>query len=427
MQEAEHTKEMRYMRISNRIRLLALLAALAMLAAACGGGESAEEAPGDAGGSEEAAQGEGGGEPIILGGLYDLTGATGDVGTPYSEGSRGYVEWRNEQGGAGGRQIDLRWQDFAYDVAVAEQLYSQFVSEGAVGVIGWGTGDTEALRGRIAQDEVPFLSASLSEELINTEESPYNFVVVATYSDQMRIALEYIAEQDPGAAVAVFHHDSPFGTSPIDDGEAYIEQAGLDISGYRAYAMPSGATDYSAELRRATDEGADWIVVSNVASPCAQLVSNISEQGLDLGVMGLNWCTSEITVELAGDAAEGMLGVNPFVPPTGEAEGLEQPREYLEAQGESLEDKGVHYLQGWWTTHVLVEAIATVVESGDEVTGANIKEALETNTYETGGVTPAVSFSEESHRGSGTASIWTVEDGQWTRIEQDREPQRFDS
>jgi hypothetical protein len=34
----------------------------------------------------------------------------------------------------------------------------------------------------------------------------------------MRITLRWIAEQEAGkhVEVAVFHHDSPFGTSPID-------------------------------------------------------------------------------------------------------------------------------------------------------------------------------------------------------------------
>jgi branched-chain amino acid transport system substrate-binding protein len=408
------------MRISNGTRrLLALLAALAMLGAACGGDDDGDAAQGgDSGEDGQSA------EPIVLGALCDLTGATGDVGTPWCEAVRGYVDWRNADGGVGGRQIDLRWQDYQYDVSVAERLYSEYVAEGAVGVIGWGTGDTEALRGRIAQDEVPFVSASLSENLTDPEESPYNFVALATYSDNMRIALDYIADQDPGAAVAVFHHDSPFGTSPVPDGEAHIEEAGLDISDYQAYAMPGGATDYSSELRQALDRGADWVVINNVASPCAQLVSNVAEQNLDLnGVIGLNWCTSEILLELAGDAAEGFYGVSPVTPPTGDAEGLEPLREYLEGQGETLEDKGVHYVQAWYTTHVLVEGIAQVVEAGDEVTGPNIKAAMEETTVDTGGAIPEVDFSAESHRGSNAASIWVVEDGQFVEVESQRTPQ----
>jgi hypothetical protein len=45
------------------------------------------------------------GDPIVIGGIFDLSGATGDVGTPYSEGARDYVDWRNStQDGVGGRR-----------------------------------------------------------------------------------------------------------------------------------------------------------------------------------------------------------------------------------------------------------------------------------------------------------------------------------
>ncbi|MGH2555046.1 MAG: ABC transporter substrate-binding protein, partial [Actinomycetota bacterium] len=85
--------------MKRRHTLLAALLALVVVATACGG---------DDGGGGEA---DGGGEPITIGGLFDLTGATSDVGVPYSEGVRGYVEWRNANGGVADRSINLVWED----------------------------------------------------------------------------------------------------------------------------------------------------------------------------------------------------------------------------------------------------------------------------------------------------------------------------
>src|SRR5207249_3208520 len=113
--------------------LVALTAAVALLMAACGGG---------GGGQAQ-------GKPIVVGAVFDLSGATADIGTPYSQGVRDYVDWRNANGGVSGRPIALKWQDYKYEVPTAEQLYTQFVSEGAIAFQGWGTGDTEALRGKI--------------------------------------------------------------------------------------------------------------------------------------------------------------------------------------------------------------------------------------------------------------------------------------
>lgn len=397
--------------------LLALFMMFALVIAACG-----DDGTGDTDAGETDDGGEATGEPIIVGVISDLSGATADVGTPYSEGIRGYVDWINERGGVDGRPLEAMWEDYQYDVAIAERLYSDFIAQGAVVIQGWGTGDTEALRSRVNSDEVPFMSASYSAGLIDPSETPYNFVPGTSYSDQMRIALQWISEQDPEAEVAVFHHDSPFGTSPVEDGADYIDEQGYDL-GYETYVMPGGATDFVGELRRVEQQGASYIIVQNVESPAAVLARDVADQGLDIQVMLLNWAAGETFIELAGDAAEGAIGVQPWAPAAHETEGQDDARAYLEEQGESLEDKGLHYTQGWWTMALMAEGIADVVESGEEVTGPAIRDALEQiQDFDTGGVSLPISFSSESHAGMDGSPLWQVEGGVWTLLEESRTP-----
>lgn len=384
---------------------LAVLTAAVLMLAACG--DDGDGGNGDAGD----------GDPIVIGNLADLSGATADVGTPYSEGVRAYVDWRNDSGGLGGRPIELLWEDYQYDVAVAERLYADFTAEGAVAIQGWGTADTEALRGRVNQDEIPFMSASYSEELTHAEETPYNFVVATSYSDQMRIALRWIHENDPGAQVAVFHHDSPFGQSPVGDGEAYIEENGLDL-GYHVFVMPGGATDFVGELQRAEAEGVGYAIVQNVESPAAQLAQDINAQGLDIQLVLLNWAGGELFIELAGDAAEGAVSVQPWTPVANDVPGQDDAKAYLEEQGDEL--SSLHFTQGWWTMAVMADAIEQVVESGDEVTGAAIREALTTvEDFDTGGVSLPITLStrDDGRRAGMVCSpMWTVDGGEWTPL-----------
>ena len=95
----------------NRPVLAAAFGAAVVWGAGCGGGE----ADPDTG-------------AIKVGAIFDLTGATADVGTPYGEGVRGFADWTNSQGGIEGRPIELIYQDYGYQVDRAEQLYTQFVS-----------------------------------------------------------------------------------------------------------------------------------------------------------------------------------------------------------------------------------------------------------------------------------------------------------
>lgn len=397
-------------------RGVAALAVAALALTACGGGDDTASSGGGGG--------EGGGEPIKVGVLSDLSGATADVGTPYAEGIRGYADWINSNGGIEGRDLELLANDYGYKVPAAEQLYSQYLSEGVVAVQGWGTGDTEALRQKVTQDELPFMSASYAETLVNPEETPYNFVVASTYSDQIRVALKQIAEEVGNARteVAVFHNDSPFGTAPLEDGADYIKEQGYDF-GYETYAMPAGATDYAGILSQAKAQGAKYAIVQNVSGPGALLTRNIEQQGLDMKVVCLVWCSDQGFITTAGQAAEGTLMVQPWAPPTVDAEGFAEVNDYLESKGSSLDEKGLHYSQGWYTMHVMAEGIRKLITDGEEVTGPALKTALEEmGPVSTGGVSADIEFSGESHKGTSGSGVYTVEGGKMVQVAESVEP-----
>ncbi|GMQ79117.1 MAG: ABC transporter substrate-binding protein [Anaerolineae bacterium] len=353
------------------------------------------------------------GEPIKVGAIFDLTGPTSDVGTPYSEGLTDFVNWYNDAGGFDGEPLDLVSADYAYAVDQAEQLYSQYVGEGVVAFMGWGTGDTEALRSRIAADEIPFMSASYSDVLGDPAEAPYNFLIGTGYGAQAVAAVQWAI--DEGAdSVAIFHHDSPFGQSPVAMAKEYAENAGLDFS---VFPMPGGATDFTAELTQVKDAGVDFILIQNVSSPASTLVKNIRDFGLDTDVICLNWCSDELFISLAGDAAEGVLGTSPFAFPGSGVDGLKEMEEYLSANGQNLEDKGIRYVQGWLTMKVMAAAIEDVVDAGDEVTGPNIKAALEAmQNYDTGGITQNLSFSSNNHAANKAVQFYEVQNGGWTAV-----------
>jgi branched-chain amino acid transport system substrate-binding protein len=375
---------------------------LAALALAVGAGACGDDDSGGGGGGDEA---------VKVGGIFDLSGATADVGTPYAEGVKGFVEDWNQQGA--GPKIELISEDYKYDVAVAERLYSRLKAEGVVAVQGWGTGDTEALRGRIAADRLPFMSASYADTLTDPSETPFNFVVATSYSDQMRLALQHIAEESPGAQVASFHHDSPFGESPQEAGKEEADELGL---GFETYAMPAEATDFVPQLRRAQAQGANYVIVQNVSTPAAQVAKNIQEQGLDMKVVCLNWCGDELFVDLAGKAADGVIGVMPFAPASAKAEGLSQPRDFLSKSGGNLDKEGLHYVQGWYTMAVMAEGIKRAAEGGD-VSGESIKQALEEmDAFDTGGVSAPIDFSPESHAGMQGSKLYEIKDGTWTEL-----------
>ena len=379
------------------------LMTLVGLAACGGGGDSAAD------------------DAIRIGAIFDLTGPTADIGTHYAGGIRGFVEWTNQQGGIAGRPIDLSYQDYAYQVGRAEQLYSQYVGSGVVAFMGWGTGDTEALRQRIVDDQIPFTSASLSHILGDPTEAPYNFLIAPTYSDQFFIVLDYIKEDyttrggTGRPTVALMHNASPFGLSPWQQGgREYAESIGVDA---RAFEMPAGATDFTAEVTRIRQFGAQYVVFQNTSAPAALALRNARSLGLDATFICLNWCANELLIDLAPEATESVVGSMPFAPISTEVEGTNDMQAYLESEGVAPEEMSNAFTQGWWTMAVMAEGIRRTLEGGLELTGPNIKAALETLTdFDTGGVSVPITLTPEDHRGAKGLRLYVVESRAWRPV-----------
>ncbi|NTU83595.1 MAG: ABC transporter substrate-binding protein, partial [Chloroflexales bacterium] len=298
------------------------------------------------------------GEPIKVGAIFDLTGPTADVSKPYSQGVIAFVDWKNANGGVAGRPIELISQDYAYDTAKAEELYTQFVGENVVAFSGWGTGDTEALKNKITQDKIPFISGSYSAALANPAETPYNFLTAPTYSDQLVVAMKWALEDwkakgnSDAPKFAYLINDSPFGRSPLADGTAFATANG--VAEPIEVPSPKGATDLTPQLTQIKDSGANYVFIQNTAAPASLALKNAKSLGLETQFVCLNWCANELLVKLAGPDAEGVAGTIPFSP-TGP--GAEVAIAYAKEKGIDFGGADSSFVQGWTAMSILVAGI----------------------------------------------------------------------
>src|SRR5260370_39448349 len=127
------------------------------------------------------------GEEIKVGGIFDLTGVTSDVGKSFAKGVRDGVQWTNENGGINGKKIHLADVDYGYKMPEAVAAYKRMVNDDKVIMInGWGTGDTEQLKDQGHADKMPYISGSFSAHLTDPTKTPYNHFCPQRYADQRR-------------------------------------------------------------------------------------------------------------------------------------------------------------------------------------------------------------------------------------------------
>jgi len=203
---------------------------------------------------------------IPIGHLADYSGGTSDVGTPYGQAVADTFAWVNRNGGVGGKQLKIDTNDYGYQVPRAIALYKKWSgSEKVAAIMGWGTADTEALTGFLAQDKIPDISASYAAALTDPEgasgkakPAPYNFFYGPSYSDAMRAMLIWAAEDwktKGKSGKPKFAHmgaNHPYPNAPKAAGEALAAELGFEVLPPLVFALGPLATrrtDAAVSLR----------------------------------------------------------------------------------------------------------------------------------------------------------------------------------
>ena len=257
---------------------------------------------------------------IAIGHLQDLSGGTSDVGTPYGQGVADTFAWVNKNGGVGGKQLNVDSNDYGYQVPRAIALYKKWSAPDSkvAAIMGWGTADTEALTGFLAQDKIPDISGSYAAALTDPEgtsgkakPAPYNFFYGPSYSDSMRAMLTWAADDwkakgKPGKPKFVhMGANHPYPNAPKAAGEALATELGFEVLPPLVFALAPG--DYSAQCLSLKSAGANYAYLGNTAASNISVLKACKTAGVDVQFMGNVWGMDENAAKTAGDAADGVI------------------------------------------------------------------------------------------------------------------------
>jgi branched-chain amino acid transport system substrate-binding protein len=347
-------------------------------------------------------------EEIVIGHIADLTGATGDVGKPYAEGVQGAADWINANGGVNGKTIKLQRFDYAYKIPEALNIYKKFVTQDKIwAIMGWGTGDTEALKEQIVKDQVVYVSASYSAHLTDPAKSGYNFFCNADYSTMLRAGLKYIKDnwkESRKPKVAFIYPDHPYGKAPIPAGKKYAEELGFEIVGEENVGLKD--IDATTQMLSLKSKAPDFAWIGGTTGSTAVILKDAKKQGLSVKFFSNIWGIDENTIKLAGDAAEGALAMTGAVAYGADVPGMKAIKEITKG-----EPQASHYIRGWMSMLTMAEGLKRADKAG-QLNGPGLKAALETmKDFETGGLTAPITYTDKDHRPHMTTYIKEVSGG----------------
>ena len=361
---------------------------------------------------------------IVVGGIFDISGPTGAVGKDYAAGAVDAAKYINENGGVDGIPLKLIPNDYAYEIPKAVNLYKKYKGVDKVFVIqGWGTGDTNALKPLINRDKIVFMSASYDGNLTNPKKNkdpmdanktrpgdPLQLFIGSSYSDHVRMAMRFAKEKGANK-VCFIYPDHPYGKNPIPAGKDYAKKMELEIG--PDISVDLRATDATSQLLQMKEFGPQYAWVGGTTPSTAVIIKDAAKLNLDTKFLINTWGIDENLPKLAGEAAEGrafgFIVVRPFgydVPETAKIKSITGDKTYT-----------LHYNKAWASMMVMWEGLKRANKAG-KLNGPGLKEALETlKDFETGGLTPPLTFTPDDHRGTTTCGLYEIKGGKLQLLE----------
>jgi len=357
-------------------------------------------------------------QEIKVGGLFDLTGITSDVGKSFAQGVRDGVAWTNANGGVNGKTIKLMEVDYGYKIPEAVAAYKRMVGDDKVVMInGWGTGDTEGLKEFVNKDKIPYLSASFSGHLTNPAKTPYNFFVGPSYSDQLRSWLRWVKDDWKDSSrnpkVAFMYGDNAYGKSPMEAGRQYCKEIGVEL--VAEAILPGAFQDATSQLLDLKQKGADYAYINVTTTGVSTVLKDARKLGLTIKFGSNPYGFSESLPAVAKEAAEGVTGVMPDVPFGENVPGMARLTDFHKKNHPDDTHDAI-YVRGW--TYVLVwsEALKRADAKG-ALNGEGVKAALETLTnFDLGGLTNNVTYTPTDHRPATKTPIYKIGGGKLSRV-----------
>ena len=363
------------------------------------------------------AQGSAKGE-IKVGGIFDLTGVTSDVGKSFAKGVHDGVQWLNDSGGVNGKRVDLVEVDYGYKIPEAVAAYKRMVNDEKVIMInGWGTGDTEGLKALVNQDKVPYISASFSGHLTDPSKTPYNFFVAPSYSDQLRAWLQWVKDDWKGKSgnpkVAFFYGDNAYGKAPIEAGKRYCKDIGIDLVDEEI--LPGTFQDATSQLLNMKQKGANYGYINVTTTGVSTVLKDAKKLGLATRFGSNPYGFSESLPAVAKEAAEGVTGVMPHVPFGEDVPGMKRLVDFHKKNHPS-DTHDALYVRGWTYVLVWTEALKRA-DKANALNGPGVKAALEElHDFDLGGLTSPITYTATDHRPSTKTPIYMVKGGKLQKV-----------
>jgi branched-chain amino acid transport system substrate-binding protein len=349
---------------------LAALMALSMTA--CGNSGSSE-------GSGSSSEGTAG--AIKLGASGPITGNAAVYGLAVQHAAEIAIE---EVNALGGTQIEMNFQDDQADGEKAVSAYNALMDWGmqiSLGTVTSGSG--QAVAPNYAQDNIFAITPSGSSTAIiyrdatnNTDPYGVLFQMCFTDPNQGTASADYLkAHSELGSKIGIIYRsDDNYSTGIYNTFKAEADKLGLTIVDTETFV--DSDTDYSVQVKKLADAGADIVFLPIYYQPASQILVEANKQGYAPNFFGCDGMDGILALEnFDTSLAEGLYMLTPFSADAEDEKTANFVKKYTDKYGEIPNQFAADAYDCIYAIKQAIDnAGITSDMSTDDITAAMIKE-----------------------------------------------------
>ena len=324
-------------------------------------------------------------DEIVFGASLPLTGFFAFNGEGINAGIHDWIKITNDAGGIKGRMIKYVPEDTAYKIDASVAAFNKIVAEYQPNFYyADSTAFSKTINDQLNKyGKAIMAGGSHASEINDPETFPLQFMAGPTYTEMVEILLDYISKEKPGAKVAFVNSDTEFGRDPLEDSMARAKELGLEV--VESIITQPGSVDVTTEVLKLRRSRPDYTIFHGyISAPIPEFIQQAKQMGLETKFMGTIWTMDNSNVMKMGEAAEGFMGVMPYryyYDDSADATMLAKIREMRP------EYQSIAYIQGFLAAMLMTEAAKRTLADGKELTGENLKVALNSiRDFDTGGI-----------------------------------------
>jgi ABC-type branched-subunit amino acid transport system substrate-binding protein len=251
------------------------------------------------------------GSKIILGQSAAFTGPAAQLGIQFHQGAKVWFDQINAQGGAAGRQIEIRTMDDGYEPDRCAQNTRKLIDEDVFALFGYiGTPTSLAALPLVKESQIPFIAPftgamGLREPLLKNV-----FHLRASYNDETALIVKQLTNLGL-KKIAVFYQNDSYGKAGLDGTVLALDKLGLKPVALAT--VERNSVDVAQAVQVLTAASPDAIVQISAYKSCAALIRAARKVGFGGRFFNVSFVGTQALADELGKDGAGVV-VSQVVP-----------------------------------------------------------------------------------------------------------------